>query len=181
MLPTEVLDRMALHNLVSAYGHGIDRRDYTLLRSLYHDDATDDHSPYFCGSATDYVAWLPSMLSTWSLTSHVMSNMLFLIDNDRAEGVVSARAWHRSATGTTDFIAWGRYADRYEKRDGIWRFAHRFFILDVAETREVVPSEADHVTGVAVGRAGPDDPSLERLPLLRADWQAARIACARRV
>ena len=40
----EVRDRMALQHLVTAYGHGIDRRDYGLLASLYHDDAVDDHS-----------------------------------------------------------------------------------------------------------------------------------------
>ena len=59
MTVDEVLDRMALQHLVMTYGHGIDRRDYALLKSLYHDDAVDDHSPYFVGPASDYVDWLP--------------------------------------------------------------------------------------------------------------------------
>jgi SnoaL-like domain len=41
----EAADREALRHLVTAYGHGIDRRDYGLLRTLYHDDAVDDHTP----------------------------------------------------------------------------------------------------------------------------------------
>src|SRR5438270_3408248 len=61
----EVRDRMALQHLAAAYGHAVDRRDYVLLRSLYHEDAIDDHSPYFCGAASAYVDWLPSMLSNW--------------------------------------------------------------------------------------------------------------------
>lgn len=173
-LADEVLDRMALQHLVAAYGHAIDRRDYPLLRSLYHDDAIDDHSPYYCGSAAGYVEWLPSMLSTWSATAHTMSNLLFLVEGDRAEGLVSARAWHRTADGAREFIAWGRYADRYEKREGIWRFAHRVFILDSVEDRDVKRSDLDDTEGVATGRAGAEDPSLQRLPLLRADWQAAQ-------
>ena len=54
--PKELTDRAALRHIVDAYGHGIDRRDYALLATLYHDDALDDHSPYFCGPARDYIA-----------------------------------------------------------------------------------------------------------------------------
>jgi hypothetical protein len=35
----QACDRLALDHLVIADCHGIDRRDYTLLRSLYHDAA----------------------------------------------------------------------------------------------------------------------------------------------
>lgn len=168
----EMLDRAALRHLVSSYGHGIDRRDYALLTSLYHDDAIDDHSPYFVGSAADYVAWLPGMLATWSATAHSMIDMLFLIDGDRAEGVISARAWHRTADGTAEFIAWGRYADRYEKRAGVWRFLHRCFILDATEQRPASAGDDFGTDGVAIGRAGRDDPLYHRLPL----FDAARSA-----
>ncbi len=172
MTVDEVLDRIALQHLVTAYGHGIDRRDYTLLRSLYHDDAVDDHSPYYCGPATGFIDWLPTMLATWSATSHSMINMLFLIDGDQAEGVITARAWHRTADGKRAFIAWGRYADRYQRRGGIWRFAHRFFILDSTEEHEVADDDDFGTEGVATGRAGADDPIYKGLPM----FASARIA-----
>lgn len=163
----EVQDRLALQHLVSAYGHAIDRRDYALVRALYHDDAIDDHSPYYCGSATGYVEWLPTMMANWSATSHTMFSMVFVVDGESAEGVISARAWHRTLDGARDFLAWGRYADRYEKRHGIWRFARRFFVLDAVE--EGPAATGDFGTeGVETGRAGGDDPIYRRLPLFGA-------------
>lgn len=170
----EVVDRLALQHLVAAYGHGIDRRDYALLKSLYHDDAIDDHSPYYCGSASGYIEWLPGMLATWSATTHTMFNMVFLLDGDRAEGIISARAWHRTADGTREFTAWGRYADRYEKRDGVWRFAHRFFVLDSTEERTVETRDNFGTDGVETGRAGSDDPIYRRLPMFGGDRLTAK-------
>ena len=168
MTVEEAADRMALQHLVTTYGHGIDRRDYALLRTLYHDDAVDDHSPYYCGPAAGYVDWLPTMMANWRATSHVMVNMLFLIDGAQAEGVVSARTWHLTADGARVFIAWGRYADRYEKRDGIWRFAHRFFVLDATEERAANADDSFGTAGVALGSAGADDPIYHRLPMFGA-------------
>ena len=161
----EAQDRLALQHLVATYGHAIDRRDYGLVKALYHEDAIDDHSPYYCGSVAGFVEWLPGMMSTWAATAHTMLSMVFAIAGDRAEGVTSARAWHLTADGTREFVAWGRYADRYEKRDGVWRFAHRFFILDSTEERAANKDDGFGTAGVETGRAGADDPLYRRLPL----------------
>lgn len=169
MTTQEMLDRAALQHLACTYGHAIDRHDYALLRTLYHADGTDDHSPFFSGSADDYVAWLPGMMAHWGLTSHAMTNMVFLIDGDEAEGLITARTWHRTADGREDFIAWGRYADRYRKKDGIWRFQHRFFILESSETRAVAADDGFSTQGVALAAAGAADPLYAGLPLMNAD------------
>lgn len=165
----EMLDRAALQHLVCTYGHAIDRHDYPLLRTLYHPDGTDDHSPFFNGSADEYIDWLPSMMAQWSLTSHAMTNMVFLLNGDQAEGVTTARTWHRSADQSYDFIAWGRYADRFRKQDGIWRFQHRFFILESSETRPVDGADAFPTDGVALAAAGGNDPMYRGLNLIRTD------------
>lgn len=159
----EAADREALRHLVAAYGHGIDRRDYDLLRTLYHDDAVDDHTPYYCGPASGYIDWLPGMMAHWRATMHSALSMLFAIDGLHAQGEIAARAWHLTADGTRQFVAWGRYADHYEKREGIWRFARRFFILDFSEDLPVAAGSDFGSEGVATGRAGPDDPVHARL------------------
>jgi hypothetical protein len=165
----EAADRAALQHLVVAYCHGIDRRDYALLRSLYHEDAIDDHSPYYCGSARGYVDWLPTIMATWSKTAHSIDNMLFLVEGDCAEGELGAKAYHRTLDGEREFIAYGRYADKYAKRDGIWKFLHRSFILDWSEDRRVAPVNDFGADGVDTGKPGDDDPIYARLPLLSAD------------
>jgi hypothetical protein len=165
--PQEAADRAALSQLVAAYGHAIDRRDYRLLDLLYHEDAIDDHRPYFYGSARDYVAWVPLMMANWKATSHVMMGSVFMIDGDYAEGITSARAWHRTLDGQNDFTAWGRYVDQYERRDGIWRFAKRMFVLDATEEGPAGQTDAMGTEGVALSSAGADDPAYAALRLLK--------------
>jgi hypothetical protein len=169
MTAGEATDRAELLHLVAAYCHGIDRRDYPLVASLYHDDAVDDHTPYFTGSAADYVAWLPQMLAQWRMTSHRIVTSLLLIDGDQAEGEHAATAYHETLDGTRAFVANGRYVDRCSRRDGIWRFAHRSFILDWVEDRPIVAGDDFGSAGVAVGAAGANDPVYGRLPRFGAD------------
>ena len=57
-----LIDKQALHELVLRYCRACDRRDFVLLRSLYHDDAIDDHGAMFCGSADEFLVWLPPLL-----------------------------------------------------------------------------------------------------------------------
>lgn len=161
--PDELADREALRHLVTAYGHAIDRRDYALLRTLYHADAIDDHTPYYCGPAQGYVDWLPEMMAHWRATMHTMLSQLFVIEGDHAEGEIAARAWHLTADGTRQFVAWGRYADHYARRDGVWRFARRAFILDFTEDLPAPAGSDFGSDGVATGRAGADDPIHARL------------------
>lgn len=159
----EVVARESLRHLVAAYGHAIDRRDWALLRTLYHDDATDDHTPYYCGPVDGYIAWLPGMMANWRATMHTAMSTLFVIDGDHAQGEIAARAWHLTLDGSRQFVAWGRYADHYDRREGIWRFARRSFILDHAEDSPANSGDDFGSTGVATGCAGDDDPVHARL------------------
>lgn len=167
MSDRELLERVALQHLVWSYCHAIDRRDYALLRSLYHDDAIDDHGAMFCGSPDAYVAWLPGMMANWQATSHTVSNMQFLFDGEHAEGELTCTAWHRTADGARDVIVHGRYLDQYRKRDGTWKFYRRALVLDWAEDRALSAGAPGADDGVEHGRAGPDDPCYRRLPLFR--------------
>ncbi len=164
---SEMLDKFALQQLAWTYCHAIDRGDLKLVRSLYHDDAIDDHGPMFSGSPDEYVAWLPSMLANWEMTSHVISNMLFLIDGNQAEGELVVLAYHRTpAPGSREIIARGRYLDRYEKRDGIWRFFRRSLVLDAMEERATPMGDGPSLDeGMEKGRPDAGDPCFTRLAM----------------
>ena len=54
----------------------------------------------------------------------------------------------------------GRYLDRFERRDGQWRIAHRLVVVDLATLlpeSNFMPSRPD------LGHRGPDDPSFALL------------------
>ncbi|WP_226016570.1 nuclear transport factor 2 family protein [Novosphingobium sp. FKTRR1] len=166
----DIADQFALQQLVQAYCHAIDRRDYVLLRSLYHDDAIDDHGAMFCGGPDAYVAWLPAMMANWAATVHSIGNMLFLIDGDSAEGELQTVAYHRTvATPVREIIAGGRYLDRYRKRDGVWRFWRRSLVLDWFEDRALARGEGPSIDdGVEMGEPGAQDAVYSRLPMFAA-------------
>jgi len=168
----EMLDRSALQKLVWTYCHAIDRRDYALLRTLYHEEAIDDHSPMYCGPASGFIDWLPAMMENWEATAHIIGNMLFLINGDRAEGELTSTAYHRTRDGRREFIAHGRYIDQYEKRGGVWKFLRRSLVLDWSEERPVARNGEFNLEGIALGKAGEGDACYERLPMLRRDRQS---------
>ena len=157
-----MLDKAALEQLNLTYCHAVDRQDYALLRTLYHEYAIDDHGPIFKGSADDYIAWLPSILSKWQVSAHRLTNMLFLIDGDVAEGEVAFTAYHRHRDGEREWVAHGRYLDRYAKRDGIWRYAYRAVVLDWNEKRASVPRPTD---GTLLAAPDGSDPIYSELSM----------------
>ena len=164
-----LIDRQQIQDLVLAYSRAVDRRDFDLLKTLYHEDATDDHGGLFCGPAADYVAWLPGAMAAAPITQHFVGNMLITIDGDRGEGEIYCQAYHLLETpdGPVDLITAGRYLDKYEKRDGVWRFAHRKIVQDWTHTG---PSTCDlnspFTPGVPSGGHFPEDPSYALRPSL---------------
>jgi ketosteroid isomerase-like protein len=166
----DLADQLALRDLVARYCRGCDRRDFALVRSLYHDDAVDDHGAMFRGDADAFVAWLPEAMAPWELTIHSVSNSLFAIDGDHADGEHLVRAWHRThPPDRREIIIWGRYLDRYEKRKGRWKFIHRSLIFDHGEVRDIDDAVLEMLgADAARGSADCNDPSwsLPRLASL---------------
>ncbi len=165
----ELLDKQALHELVNTYCRASDRRDYDLLRSLYTDDAIDDHGVYFCGPAGAYIDWLPSMLDVWDSTLHCVFNTLFRVDGDRAEGEIYKVAYHRAKPPDAfEYLSGGRFLDRYRRVDGRWRFAHRKLVQDF---QSKIPADAGTNVpwpeGTAIGQPGAQDLLYTHLQLFK--------------
>ncbi|MGW8204723.1 nuclear transport factor 2 family protein [Sphingomonas sp. VDB2] len=156
-----LIDQLALRDLLMRYCRGCDRRDFMLVRSLYHDDAIDDHGAMFRGGPDDFVAWLPQAMAPWQATRHSIANSLFVVDGDRAEGEHHVEAWHRShGPEPRDYIVYGRYLDRYERRDGVWKFSHRSLVFDHGLIRDADQAAMDQLGADAPhGRADREDPS----------------------
>jgi hypothetical protein len=126
-----VADELAIRRVLATYCRAIDRCDADLLRSVYWPDAVDDHG-VFNGNALEFVDFILPMLRTMRVTTHSISNVLIELDGDEARAETYVNAYHDAPgpEGRIDIVVAGRYLDRFERRDGHWRIAHRQFVMD---------------------------------------------------
>lgn len=128
----ELLDKQSCAELVYRLARAIDRCDEKLLRSLFHPDATDDHG-VFHGTAGDFATWVMPVLGSMRRTQHCICNVLIEVKGDKAYGESYFIAHHALPQdgGKDQFmIAAGRYLDKFERRDGAWKIAHRHASYD---------------------------------------------------
>ncbi len=126
---TTLLAEREIRRRLLDYCRGIDRCDAELVASAYHDGAYDDHGSYKGDAATFAEYATKALRATCDATVHGLGDSI--IDFDEAgetawvETYVSAQHLRHDDDGP--FLEWfaGRYVDRFERRDGDWRIAHR--------------------------------------------------------
>lgn len=124
-----LLAKQDIRDVLYRYCRGVDRRDYDMIRSCYHPDATDNHGEDFIGDVDGFIAHVTAGLDRFERTMHFLGNVLVEVDGDRARSEAYTVAHHRlpSREGRPlrDFLVGLRYVDDFEQRDGHWRIAHR--------------------------------------------------------
>jgi 3-phenylpropionate/cinnamic acid dioxygenase small subunit len=108
------------------------------------------------------------MLRDMESTMHFIGNVLIeLTGADAARAESYFTAYHRIA-GPTDMIVAGRYLDRFTRRAGEWRIAHRAAVYDYNITQPASDAAwgAPEMQAVlARGKRAPDDASCRDLAL----------------
>jgi hypothetical protein len=136
-----LLDEQAIRRVLTLYAHAVDRRDWDLLRSLFHPDATDQHGPYV-GGVDGLVDFLTAELGKVEVTTHALMNIVVeFADADTALTETYGLAFHRERRrdGRPVDLHFGvRYLDRVERRDGTWRIADRVVLMDWSRADDVV-------------------------------------------
>lgn len=139
-----VIDKNEISEILYRYGRGIDRIDETLLRSVFHPDATLDLGPgVFQGTANDYVHWLLGVLHQVRSSHHMISNIRPQLEGDVAlvESYCHAHFRVDKPTGREDVFMGSRFLDRMERRPsgeaGIWKIVHHKMIIDWVRTDPV--------------------------------------------
>lgn len=144
-----MLDRQEIEQVLKLYCRAIDRLDADLLRSIYHPDGTDDHGS-FTGNAHEFVDFImQDIRESTRYGFHTLTQSIIDVQGDvaaaestylgyhRIEGsterlteffgaTYAARARERDELGREhEYICGGRYIDRLERRDGVWRILRR--------------------------------------------------------
>jgi hypothetical protein len=167
----ELLDKQAIYELLCAYANAADRHDHVKMRALYHKDAIDEHGHFAKGPAMEFIDKLPQIQAPMEILHHNVTTVNLKLDGARAEGEVYIIAFHKVKDGAQsyDVLIGGRYFDKYEKRDGVWKFKHRSIVADWAypATPSKVNLEHPFLAGAYLGKPGAVDPSYRFFSLFR--------------
>ncbi len=158
----DALAKQALHDLVATYSRGVDRGDTALLASAFHEDA-DVITGVIDGKAPDFARAIVEAVRTgFRNCFHSIANEYYEVAGDRATGETYVIAY--SATPgdhAEETLTGGRYLDRFEKRDGRWKIAHRTFVADWTTTAPISREAGGFYEGLDThGGWSPDDPSV---------------------
>ncbi|MEU4839505.1 nuclear transport factor 2 family protein [Nocardia testacea] len=137
---TQLLDKQEITETLAAYCRAMDRIDVELARSVFHPDAVADYGAMFTGTGYEFAEFIAAVHPGLETHIHHLGSISITVDGDTAgsEAYVMARLRSRGADGTlTDIISHGRYVDRWQRRDGVWRISHRRYLHALDETRTV--------------------------------------------
>ncbi len=103
------------------------------IRSCFHSDARTRVGDFEGVSHQVIGDWI-TMVDPVKVMSHRINNPLIRLEGDRALVECHVFAHHRRPTpdgdGEEDMFLGGRYLDRFERRDGVWKIAYREHIND---------------------------------------------------
>ena len=165
-----LLDKSEIHDVLMRYGRGVDRADEEWLKSCYHPDAIEEHGSAFVGPAFEYIEGAVGRIRKMGVMAHYICNVhVDLVEADLAYAEAYALTFCRFSKEGQDWDTFtgGRIVDRFERRDGAWKIAHRKMTFDW--NRDVPSAEGwclgmfklDH-PAMNLGRKDRDDLSYQR-------------------
>jgi hypothetical protein len=164
----ELRNREAIRDSLYRYCIGVDRRDRSMLQSVYWPEATEDRGGDFKGDIGQFIDWMLERTAPLKRTHHFLGNIFIRIDGNRATAESYLHGYHRMENdeGLFDEFLAGRYHDVFEKRGNEWRVLARRFIFDWFRVVEGQDQEdrGYHGRGYAPGRRKPQDPFYRLMP-----------------
>lgn len=151
--------RHALHELTMTYVRGADRADVAAMKSAFHVDGRMETGLADPAIERYAPAMVERTLSSFQTMFHSISNEKYEIAGNLARGECYVTAYALTAgDDAREIMAGGRYLDRFERREGIWKISHRRYVQDWRTSRPVARAE---LTDDTLQRGGfyPDDPA----------------------
>jgi hypothetical protein len=142
---TEAADRLAIRELIEAYGHCADRRDAKGQMALFTADThfvvymdAKDPTPSQELHSREALAPVFAELNKYDATTHfVGQSTIFTLTGDRGTGETYCLAHHVTVDAGKRrlMLASLRYYDTFVKMDGAWLFAERLLYVDWVDER----------------------------------------------
>ncbi len=129
----EIVHKEAIRDVIYKWCRAADRNDVELMRQMYHPDAVDMHGGIVSGAASNFIETdMAERVKGMLVPHHLIGNILIELDGDRAkvETYCCDSITFELEDGRYDMIGWGRYLDRFERRNGEWKIAYRITIVD---------------------------------------------------
>lgn len=164
----ELLSRQDIFDCIKRVSRAIDRFDEELFVSGFHEDAVIDAGA-FVGTPRKVYAGGRELHDVGQVsTLHHLTNHTCDIDDDVAHAETYFFFVGLNRTGG-NWMAGGRYADRLERREGLWKIAFRCTLLEwsglVAESQVPLFADVPDLGLNGLSSRGDNDPSYRR-PLI---------------
>jgi hypothetical protein len=151
----EAADRSEIHQVLMRYCRGVDRANEALVNSAFHPGAIDDHGTP--RPAPELAAGVARPGGQRQLM-HFMGNYIIDFEDDDLAFVESyfiSMSPVDEDGKTSTRSRYGRYLDRFERRDGEWKIVHRKVVDEFARLDEL--TRQPEMWGDHMGIRGPDD------------------------
>jgi 3-phenylpropionate/cinnamic acid dioxygenase small subunit len=154
----ELLDRQDILDALTRFARGMDRFDRDAFLSAFHPDA-EIAAGTFVGQPEPLYDWARAMHDHGqSATHHVLLNHSCDLDGDTAH----TETYYLFAARNRDdsnWIAGGRYIDRFERRDGAWKIAVRSTVIEYSGLLPTMPIPFGDVPGIDLNGVATRDAS----------------------
>ena len=120
--------RFAMHDLVSDYCHGFDKRDFDRFLAIWWEDCVWNIGPpfgSFAGHEGIHQAVKDILWPAWLKSTHCTTNLRVDFDGvDSARGVSDVDCIGTTSDGQAQTVA-ATYTATFERRGGLWKIARR--------------------------------------------------------
>jgi hypothetical protein len=159
----ELYDKLRIHELLMRYSRGVDRVDAEMVASVFHDEATCEFGELVITGAASIGETITNASGSFALTSHLIGNELIELDGDtaRSEAYYFSNVVVEEDGERVIRCRSGRYVDRIERREGVWKIATRIVVEDWLRFFEL--PETPVGASFRPGKQGLDDPLYDLL------------------
>ena len=163
-------DRQEILDCIQRESRARDRQDVEQIAGCWWEDGVDEH-----GAVVTFAPDYPAKANmghgmNFNMTSHNITNHLCELDGDTAyceSYVIGGLHWLEGnkgsgSEGETTTLAFGRYIDQLERRNGEWRIVTRRCTIEASANADGGWVHSPNVNGFLKALWSKEDPSYER-------------------